>query len=124
MSNRPHPRSADVDPDNLSAWSTSDRNGFITNHRKMRWQWDWNGPQLINKRILVDQDELDIPQEQLRSIVIPPDPNPLMNARPEPYTIDETDFRTTSGGDIRETQDGSLRVVQSSQTEAEDESTG
>lgn len=114
-----------VDPSNMRglAWSTSDRNGFITNHKNMRWQYQWAGPQLINTRILVDENELDIPQQQLRSIMIPPDPDPLFNARPEPYTIDETDWRVTQDGDIRETQDGDLRVTQPSQYEAETEGT-
>lgn len=125
MSWRPHPKWADVDPDNLRglAWSTSDRSGFVTNHKKMRWQYQWAGPQLINTRILVDASELDVPQEQLRSIVIPADPDPLFNARPEPYTIDETDWRVTQDEEIRETQDGDLRVTQPSQYEAETEGT-
>lgn len=126
MSWRPHPRRAEVDPDNLrdAAWSTDDRSGFILNHRDMRWQYQWAGPQLINLQLLVAPDMYDKPQEQLRTIVIPPDPNPLFNARPEPYTIDETDWRTTSDGSIRDTQDGKLRVTQPSQTEAEEENTG
>lgn len=47
---------------------------------------------MINKRILVctDGDCLDVPAEAaLRTIVIPPDPPPIMNARPEAYAIDE-----------------------------------
>jgi hypothetical protein len=30
-----------------------------------------------------------MPQEQLRAIKLPPDPDPIINARPEPYTVDE-----------------------------------
>jgi len=55
----------------------------------MAWQRDWAGNQIINKRILVHQSELDKLQNQFRSLVLPPDPLPIMNARPEPYTIDE-----------------------------------
>lgn len=124
MTHRPHPKHADVDLNNLSAWSTSDRSGMIYNHRKLYWQYDYSGSQLINKRILVGQDELDVPQVQLRTIVIPADPAPLFNARPEPYVIDETDWRVTQDGEIRETQDGELRVTQPSQTEATEEDPG
>ncbi len=126
MAMRPHPRRAGVDPDNLrdATWSTDDRSGFILNHRDMRWQYAWAGPQLINLQLLVAPDMYDIPQEQLRTIVIPPDPAPIFNLRPEPYTIDETDWRSTNDGDIRETQDDELRVTMPSQYEATDESTG
>ena len=79
--------------------------------------------QLVRTGFLVHTDFLDIPNEQFRTLIIPPDPDPLFNARPEPYTIDETDWRVTQDSSIRETQDGALRVVQSSETEAETEGT-
>jgi hypothetical protein len=47
-----------------------------------------------NLRILVCRDTgggcLDVPSEAaLRTIVLPPDPPPVFNARPEAYPIDE-----------------------------------
>ena len=119
---RPHPRRADVNIDRPSAWSTDDRSGMIINHNKLAFQWDWAGSQLINKRILVGPDNMDKPQEQLRTIILPPDPDPLFNARPENYVIDETDWRVTQDDEIRVTQDDELRVTQPSQYEATDES--
>jgi len=89
----------------------------------MSWQYQWAGNQLINLGSLVCEHCVDVPQEQLRTIILPPDPSPLFNARPEPYTIDETDWRVTQDSDIRETQDGDLRVTQPSQYEAESEGT-
>lgn len=77
--------------------------------------------QLINLRFLVCEYCVDVPQQQLRTLILPSDPPGLLNARVEPYTIDETDWRTVQDGSIRETQDGSLRVTQPSQTEAETE---
>lgn len=62
---------------------------MISNLADMRFQWDWAGSTLVNKRILVSQDELDKPQRQLGTVILPPDPMPVMNARPEPYAIDE-----------------------------------
>ena len=82
---RPHPRRAATDPSRPQGWGTSDRSGFINNHRNLCWQFDWAGSQLINKRILVNPDELDTPQRQLGTIFLPPDPVPIMNARPENY---------------------------------------
>jgi len=55
---------------------------------------------LQNLRILVCNRCLDIPQEQLRAIVLPPDPQPIINARPELYAEDSTDYMTLSGSTI------------------------
>ncbi len=124
MSMRPHPKRADVDPNNLSAWATDDRSGFIVNHRKLHWEVQWSGLQLIRTGFLVSEPYLDTPAPFLQTLILPPDPAPLFNARPEPYVIDETDWRVTQDGDIRETQDGELRVTQPSQYEAEEENPG
>mgnify|MGYP001195876384 CR=1 FL=1 len=121
---RPHPKHADTDPDAPRAWATDDRSGFQINQYKMSWQYQWAGNQLINLRILVGPDNLDKPQEQLRTLILPPDPPPIYNARPEPYVMDETDWRTTQDDDYRITQNDELRVTQPSQYEATDESTG
>lgn len=102
---RPHPRRTRTDPTSPRAWGTSDRNGHIGQHQDMVWQYDWAGTQLINKRILIHKDELDQPQRQLGTIILPPDPLPVMNARPEPYLIDEVPVST------RTTVDGRTRVV-------------
>ena len=90
MAYRPHPKRASTNPSNPAAWATSDRSGFVVNHKDMAWQREWAGNQIINKRILVHPSELDKLQEQFRSLVLPPDPVPIMNARPEPYSIDES----------------------------------
>lgn len=60
----------------------------------MQWQYEWRGNSIQNTRVLVHEDELDIPQRQLGTLVIPPDPIPIMNARPENYTIDEQPVST------------------------------
>lgn len=57
-------------------------------HRTLRWQWDFAGTRLQNLRILVcDTGCEDVPQDQLRAKVISPDPLPIFNARPEPFTV-------------------------------------
>lgn len=127
MSWRPHPRRTILDINNPDPWATSDRSGFIGNLSTLKFQWQYAGPTLINTGLMVNPDELDKPNEQFRTIVIPPDPNPLMNARPEPYVIDETDWLTAGtrgqGGAILNTQDESKLVTQPSATQAETEST-
>jgi len=70
------------------ALAICDRCGFTYNHDELAWQWDWlQGPRLFNKRILVCRTCLDIPQENGRTIVLPPDPVPITNPRPENYVL-------------------------------------
>lgn len=124
MSWRPHPRLADVDPSNPQMWATCDYCGFVTNQVKMSWSYQWAGNQLINLRFLACELCVDKPQEQLRALILPPDPAPKFNTRPEPYVMDEVDWRVIQETEqIRETQDGELRVTMPSQTEAATEDT-
>jgi hypothetical protein len=108
-----------------------DRCALWYNHQNLKWQYDWAGASLINKRILVCDTCYDTPQNQLRAIVLPADPVPIINPRTEPYLWDSTDYRQVSGyntvdpetglpvqqGNIRVTSDDDLptndkRVVQ------------
>lgn len=89
MSWRPHPKRASVDVGNQSCWTTCDRCGFISNMNKMHWEVQWAGFNLIKTGFLVCTPCLDKPAPFLREMVLPPDPLPVANARPEPYAIDE-----------------------------------
>lgn len=107
---RPHPRRARTNARSPRAWGTSDRNGMIGNHENLVWQKDWSGTQIINKRILVHPDELDEPQRQLGTLILPPDPVSIVNARPEQYAIDEQTYRITQSGVRRLQMDGTARL--------------
>lgn len=123
---RPHGR-ARVDASSPRAFAICDRCGFLYNHGDLRWQMDYRGGKLSNIRRLVCDTCYDEPQPQLRIKILPPDPRPILNARPASYAIDETNFRTTSGQDTidpvtgipvpgktrRTTQGGVNRVTQS-----------
>lgn len=100
---RPHPRRARTSTSRPAAWGTSDRNGHVGNLERMVWQSDWRGSDIVNLRILVHPDELDKPQRQLGTFIVPPDPVSVMNARPEQYAIEEQPVSTrfTTAGDIR-----------------------
>lgn len=67
------------------AHAICDRCGLRFNHDNLSWDYQWAGPRLQNRRFLVCDSCLDVPQEGLRTIVIPPDPAPIMNARPDDY---------------------------------------
>lgn len=82
---RPHGR-AQISARAPRATAICDRCGFFYNHDELQWQWDWlQGPRLFNLRILVCRTCLDVPQENGRTIVLPPDPVPILNPRPENY---------------------------------------
>jgi len=117
---------ARTSPTNPQAFGVCDRCGIWYNFVNLQWQYDWRGAALQNLRILVCNTCLDTPQEQLRAIVVPADPTPIVNARTENYAADETDYRSLSAPTVydpttgipvpntneRVTQDGSMRTTQ------------
>lgn len=82
---------------NPRAFGVCDRCALWYNHHELKWQYDWAGASLINKRILVCDTCYDTPQNQLRAIILPADPVPIVNPRTEPYAWDSTDIRQVSG---------------------------
>jgi len=111
---------------NPQAHAICDRCGFRYNLVNLKWQFDWRGASLMNLRILVCNDCYDTPQEQLRAIIVPADPVPVMNPRIQDFVTAETNNRFTSGqntvnaatnipvvgGDNRITQNDQDRVTQ------------
>ena len=93
---RPHGR-AKVSSRNPEAFAICDDCGFMFNHSELRWQLQWAGNKLVNLKQLVCRRCNDIPQTQLRAIVLPADPMPVMNPRVQNYQAAVTDYRTTSG---------------------------
>jgi len=117
---------ARTDARNPRAHAICDRCGFRYNHYMLSWQYDWAGASLINKRLLVCNTCYDTPQEQLRAIVVPADPMPIINPRVQDFVTAEQNTRVTSGqntvdpvtnipiinGNTRITQNDSVRVTQ------------
>lgn len=91
---------------NPQAFAICDRCAIWYNHVNLRWQYDWAGASLVNKRILVCNTCYDEPQQQLRAIIIPADPMPIVNPRVEPYAWDEIDRRQVSGNNTTNPQTG------------------
>jgi hypothetical protein len=112
MAYRWKPRYAEVDADNPQAWATCDRCGFVWNLYRLTWQYDYRGTsQLQNIRILVCPPCYDTPNPQMAPVILPVDPPPIFNARPEPYTVDEASWLVTQDGDILDTQDGERLIT-------------
>jgi hypothetical protein len=70
------------------------------------WQYDWRGAMLQNIKILVCKPCYDTPQEQLRSIVVPADPTPIINARVQDFAVAETNFSTVSEAPVVDQETG------------------
>lgn len=93
---RPHGR-AKVSTRNPEAFAICDGCGFLYQHSELRFQLQWSGNKLVNLKQLVCRRCNDIPQTQLRAIVLPADPMPIMNPRVQNYQAASTDYRATSG---------------------------
>ena len=85
---------------NPRAHAICDRCGFRYNHESLSFQYDWRGPTVQNTRLLVCRKCNDEHQEQLRSIVLPADPLPIINPRVEPFQDDSTNYITLTPGTI------------------------
>lgn len=69
----------------------------------------------MSTNLSVGPPYLDIPQRQLGTIILPPDPPPLAGALPEPYSIDEIWPRLLQNGRPRYLQRSSCsRSLQAS----------
>lgn len=91
---RPHGQYARVNPQNPEAFAQCDRCGFWRNMSDLVWQVEWAGTHIYNERILVCQDRcFDTPQEQFRTIILPPDPPPILNARVPNFAYEEQTIR-------------------------------
>lgn len=82
-----HHGRASINQTSPRALAVCDRCGFLFNHHQLQWDMQWAGPRIQNRRYLICRSCLDIPQEQLRTIVLPADPLPIANARPENYPL-------------------------------------
>ena len=116
---------ARTNPSKPSAHAICDRCGFRYCLTDLKFQFDWRGTSMQNLRILVCERCYDKPQEQLRTIIYPPDPPPVPNARPQDFVDAESDYRITEGttidpltgipmpsGNTRITEDGQVRITQ------------
>ena len=69
------------------ALAICDRCGFTYNYDSLQMQQEWRGSQMQNTGLLVCESCWDAPQEQLRTIILPPDPVPIADPRPENYEL-------------------------------------
>jgi len=90
--------------------------GFTYNLVDLRQRQQWAGVKLQTFNILVCRTCWDIPNQQLRTIIIPPDPLPVFNPRPERYSTIVPSFvateSTTFAGDDITTEGGDTLIME------------
>lgn len=101
-----------VNPQQPDALAVCERSGFTFNHKDLVWERQWQGTTLVNLRHLVARRFLDVPNPQLRTIILPPDPLPVLNPRPEAYDNEVPSFLMTEGGSAILTETGSALLWQ------------
>ncbi len=103
---RPHGKHARVNSQDPSAFGQCDRCGRWFQQRELIWQTEWGGQKLYNTGVLVctSGDCFDTPNEQLRTIILPPDPLPILNARVPNFAYEEQTIRITQQGGAPLTQ--------------------
>ena len=87
---RPQAKYVRVDASNPLAAGQCDRCGFWWQLHRLQFQLEWSGMQLYNTRKLVCPKCLDVPFEQLRTIILPPDPLPVEDARVPNFVVEES----------------------------------
>jgi hypothetical protein len=80
---------AEVDPRAPKPFGICDFCGIQYNLEDLSPQLRYAGRGLINSQLLNCRRCKDIPAPFVVPVILPPDPDPIMNARPEAYTIDE-----------------------------------
>lgn len=86
----PLPKYACVDPESPESFQQCDRCGFWRNRSDLTWQSEWGGMNLFSTGSLVCYERcFDTPNQQLRTIILPPDPPPIINSRVPNYDYEE-----------------------------------
>lgn len=108
MAHRPHPKGTTTNPA-AGPWSACDFCGFLYSLSRLGFQYDFYGGSVPQNSgyLVCDHCRNDLAY-QFKLLILPPDPKPIFNTRPEPYAVDETDWLTTQDDDIITTQDGEL----------------
>lgn len=88
MSNRPHGKYVNINLSNPRALGVCDYSGYIFNREDLVKQMDWRGNALVWTGFLVGKPFLDIPNDQARPPILPPDPIPVQMPRlPQNKTV-------------------------------------
>ena len=117
---RPQSKYVKVDPTNPEAAGQCDRCSQWWQVRELIWQDYWAGQKLYNSQLLVCPHCYDTPNEQFRTIILPSDPPPILNARVPNFPYEEQTVRIIQFAGPREPPYGAgpqtLRCLQNGET--------
>lgn len=68
---------------------------MLHNLQDLVWQFDYRGQNLTNLKIRVCKTCLDKPADQLRPVILPPDPVPVRDPRVENYSAEDQGISAT-----------------------------
>lgn len=79
----PKGKYVNIDVRNPEALGMCDYSNFVGMRKDLVRQMEWRGDGLVWTGLLVNRVFADIPNEQGRSPILPPDPIPIVQARPQ-----------------------------------------
>lgn len=92
MSYRPKGKHVYIDATAPQALGICDYTGFVHNRKDLIRQMEWRGNAIVWTGFYVGRDYADVPNEQLRPPLLPPDPVPINEPRnPQGQTETYTD---------------------------------
>ena len=80
---RPHGKHVSIDEASPEALGICDYTGFLHLRRDLVQQMEYRGNGLVWTGLYVGKDYADVPNEQNRPPILPPDPIPVQNPRPQ-----------------------------------------
>ena len=81
MSYRPHGKHVRIDSQSPNGLGICDYTGFVFNKKDLIKQMEWRGNAIVWTGLYVGRPYADVPNEQNRPPILPPDPIPFLNAR-------------------------------------------
>jgi hypothetical protein len=83
MSDYPKGKFVSIDTDNPEALGICDYTGFVFPRKDLVRQMEWRGEDLVWTGFYVGRPFADKPNEQNRTPILPPDPVPVLEPRPQ-----------------------------------------
>lgn len=81
MTYNPKGKHVTVDPSSPDALGICDYTGFVHKRSDLVKQMEWRGNAIVWTGFYVGRDYVDVPNEQLRPPILPPDPVPVQQPR-------------------------------------------
>ncbi len=115
MSHSPLGKHVTIDVTNPEALGICDYTGMVHLRKDLVRQMEWRGNRLVWTGYYVGRDYVDQPNPQLKTPILPPDPVPVKDPRPQYFsqiTWNQMDIVWMYWGDVWNQAGGSLPGIQ------------